>query len=98
MGRRTLVEKLPNARTRELDALALVDEGGVLEVVDGSAAPLIFGHALYEGLVLGTRAMIARTIVLPGAFERADELLAARLGEPLVPEHLPRTNVPPPLF
>ena len=93
-GRETMiVEKLPNARTRELDALALVDEGGVLDLVDGSA-PIIFGHALYEGLVLGTRAMIARTVVLPGSVKHADELLAARLGKPLAPEHLPRTAVP----
>jgi hypothetical protein len=84
------VEKLPNARTRELDALALVDEGGVI-AADGSK--IIFGHALYEGLVLGTPAMVARSVVVAGARGEADELLARRLGEPLVPEHLPRTTV-----
>lgn len=40
----------PNARTREQDALALIDEGGVL-MVEGRT--MFFGHALYEGLVSG---------------------------------------------
>ena len=86
-GPEPVVRHLPNARTRELDALALVDEGGVLLCSDGRT---IFGHALYEGLVLGTRSMIARAVPLDGPLARADELLAARLGEPLVPEQLPR--------
>lgn len=71
------VSTLPNARTREQDALALLDEGGVLIVStpgltdavraalverratearaffeNGSAVALIFGHAVYEELVL----------------------------------------------
>jgi len=84
------VAKLPNARTRELDALALVDEGGVIACTDRT---MIFGHALYEGLVLEVPAMIARSVELLGESLRADELLAARLCEPLVPEHLPRSSV-----
>jgi hypothetical protein len=72
------VDALPNARTREQDALALMDEGGVIvlcheprlaeltSALEGRRAPeaqalfaggaargLLFGHALYEGLVLG---------------------------------------------
>ena len=53
--------KLPPARTRELDALALLDEGGVVVLsldpprkagsVDG--ATIVFGHAICESLVLG---------------------------------------------
>lgn len=72
------VDALPNARTREQDALALMDEGGVVVLchepslaeltaalaerhtpeakalfASGTARGLVFGHALYEGLVLG---------------------------------------------
>lgn len=72
------VDALPNARTREQDALALMDEGGVVVLchepslgeltaalaarrapeaqalfASGAARGLLFGHALYEGLVLG---------------------------------------------
>lgn len=68
---------LPNARTREQDSLALLDEGGVLIAcrddslaaarealserrtgparalfATGAARAILFGHALYEGLVL----------------------------------------------
>jgi hypothetical protein len=57
--------QLPNARTRELDALALIDEGGVLVLDEGDRqTPMIFGHALFEGLVLGQPAMIARAVIL----------------------------------
>jgi hypothetical protein len=56
--------QLPNARTRELDALALLDEGGVL-VIGGT--PLVFGHALFEGLVLGQPAMVASSLALAEA-------------------------------
>ena len=82
-----VVRKLPNARTRELDALALVDEGGVVVCED---AQLVFGHALYEGFVLGVRSMIARAVPVKGLARDADELLAARLTGDLTPEELPR--------
>jgi hypothetical protein len=88
---------LPNARTREHDALALIDEGGVIVLSAGDANLAVpFGHALFEGLVHGVPAMIARAI--PFHVERipeapvpvADALLAERLRAPLVPEDLPR--------
>lgn len=82
-----VVRALPNARTRELDALALVDEGGVIVCGDRR---LLFGHALYEGLVFRVPAMIARAVVLP---EPTDEALAARLASPLRPEDLPRERI-----
>ncbi len=129
--------RVPGARTRELDALALLDEGGVIvlaragEVHLEAAAPprvkgdtsrasaeiartaalaaalaedrargMIFGHALYEGLVLDTRAMAARAFVvlvteLPttnlDAVAVADEALARALAtEALTPELFPR--------
>lgn len=82
--------RLPNARTRELDALALLDEGGVLLLEDGArAVPLVFGHALFEGLVLEQPAMIARSLRLDvraageGDLVRlADVLLARVLADP----------------
>lgn len=82
--------RLPNARTRELDALALLDEGGVLVLEQGAQTmTLIFGHALFEGLVLEQRAMIARSLVLDarvaGAGDPvrlADDLLAGILADP----------------
>lgn len=86
----SVVRQLPNARTRELDALALVDEGGVL--VAGGGGRAVFGHALYEGLVLGVPAMIARAVPVA---ELTDAALAARLAGPLSPEILPRQALTP---
>lgn len=83
---------LPNARTRELDALALVDEGGVL-LAGGD--PVLFGHALLEGLVLGQPAMVARAVVVPGATD-LDAALAAILQDPsrvVSPDELPRAPI-----
>ncbi len=98
--------QLPNARTRELDALALVDEGGVLLVDDGETeTPIVFGHALFEGLVFEQPAMVARAVELraPAAngapadlVATADALLAAILDDPgriVAPEELPRRSV-----
>ncbi|WP_394828894.1 DUF3025 domain-containing protein [Pendulispora albinea] len=94
--------RLPNARTRELDALAMLDEGGVIVAAREASGPadardaLIFGHALYEGLVLGGRAMIARYLAIseglpegasdgtmfgPGDLGDVDDALAARLAD-----------------
>jgi hypothetical protein len=66
--------QLPNARTPELDTLALLDEGGVIVLDDGTrpvdaaiadeASWIFFGHALFEGLVFGWPAMISRAVVL----------------------------------
>ena len=88
---------LPNARTREHDALALIDEGGVVVLSDGRAELAIpFGHALFEGLVHGVPSMVARSIpftidALPAEpLPVADTLLSDRLRAPLVPEDLPR--------
>lgn len=90
--------QLPNARTRELDALALIDEGGVLLLEDkerGAVTRIVFGHALFEGLVLRQPAMICRGLRFEVSFEQqgtlteiADELLAARLDD------IPRIQAP----
>lgn len=84
-----VVRHLPNARTRELDALALIDEGGILLARAGKR---VFGHAIFEGLVLGVPAMIARGVPLDAP---SDDALAARLEQPLSPEELPRVDLSP---
>jgi len=113
-GHAGTVAALPNARTREQDALALLDEGGALIVCrDGSAADVrralaerrtadarallhsgaahavIFGHALYESLVLHREdgwgaALVAAHDGEPGRdpqslVRAADQILAAEL-------------------
>jgi hypothetical protein len=98
--------QLPNARTRELDALALVDEGGVVVLDWGTRkATVLFGHALFEGLVFEQPAMVARSVVLSPSVappapedssalvELADAMLAAHLAAVdcvVSPDELPR--------
>lgn len=78
---------LPATRSRELDALALVDEGGVVllardasharalrengdsasvsaELASGTVEAVIFGHAIYESLVLGVRPAVVAAVVV----------------------------------
>jgi hypothetical protein len=79
--------RMPPTRTRELDALALLDEGGVAiraddppalsaelklrprslarRIEDGAADAVVFGHAIYESLVLGVTPAVVAAIVLP---------------------------------
>lgn len=102
--------QLPNARTREMDALALVDEGGVLVLERGPTRQcILFGHALFEGLVFGQPAMVARGVVLQAPrgeavpdtdgealLRIADALLAAALEDGsrfCSPEELPRLPI-----
>lgn len=84
------VKALPNARTREQDALALLDEGGVVVLcreerveeirsvlaarraeearslfATGAARGVVFGHAVYEHLVLGRGDAWAAGFVVP---------------------------------
>ena len=97
--------ELPNARTRELDAIALVDEGGVVVLLGerGERIPVLFGHALFESLVFGQPAMIARSVILEvrGAVPSdpsellgcVDAGLSAALADPArfqSPDELPR--------
>jgi hypothetical protein len=94
---------LPSTRSREHDALALVDEGGVVVLEDGRASSVVvFGHALYEGLVLGRGAMTAcgvrvRLDALPEADAQvalADAALLEVLSrEDLVPSCLSRVRI-----
>jgi len=80
--------KLPPARTPELDALALLDEGGVVLVSLGRGGALeseasdtiVFGHAIYESLVLGVAPAVVAAIgidVPPSRYPTALDLVRA---------------------
>lgn len=62
-------------RPRELDALALLDEGGVAVTKDG--ARIVFGHAIYEGYVLGWPAPV--TAAFDAGCEDVDAAIVARI-------------------
>ena len=96
-------------RPRELDALALLDEGGLLVMAEGSltlegadiasreraleeaiaasqATAFVFGHAIYEGLVLGRPAPLASVVCVAAAadartVDHADRALAAVIAD-----------------
>jgi hypothetical protein len=71
------VRALPNARSREQDTLAMIDEGGLLVGPDGSA---LFGHALYEHLYDGDASVRGYPVLLAGGC--TDAALAAALSDP----------------
>ncbi len=73
-------------RTRTQDLLTVFDEGGVLRLIgqNGSAADLIFGHALWEHVLNGQRIRAARLDLPVNAIvdpNRHDE--NAQLADPL---------------
>ena len=100
---------LPPTRSREQDALALVDEGGIVVlacdtgtasvalreragalrgmIASGAAHALIFGHAIYESLVLGiapaavAAVVVARDAVEGGTIGEADAMLSRALED-----------------
>jgi hypothetical protein len=96
--------RLPPHRTREQDGLAMIDEGGVIALeAPESELRLVFGHAVYEGFVLGVPDMTARMVRLrvpalaANPIEQADAALAALLADPsfsTLPDELPRVFVP----
>jgi hypothetical protein len=99
--------RLPGARSREHDAIALIDEGGavVFEADEGhTSSVVIFGHALYESLVLGRGPVTAcgvriRAKTLPPRIEQVtlaeDALLEILARRDLHPSHLARVPIPP---
>jgi hypothetical protein len=83
--------RLPGARTKEQDAVAMLDEGGVVVLRERTTTEelaVIFGHAIYEGLVCGgPKARGAAYVVTVDAIgadarERTDVALAELLGRP----------------
>ena len=90
--------RLPNRRTRELDTLALLDEGGVIVLrepheLDDAGRVLVFGHAIYESLLLRDPPATCRASAVPVVIDRvpsdgatllfaADRALAALLSDP----------------
>lgn len=91
---------LPPARTRELDALALLDEGGVVLLGSGFAGTIVFGHAIYESLALGVSPPVVAAIALDAperTLRSVDAALARRIedAESLRgPEELKRVALP----
>lgn len=87
-------------RPRELDALALFDEGGLVvtrasaaarapseeelaeEIAAGAATAFVFGHAIYEGIVLGRSAPLASVVWVTAALPDTDRALAAIVADP----------------
>jgi hypothetical protein len=87
-------------RPRELDALALFDEGGLVvtrepstgesapteeelaaEIEAGAATAFVFGHAIYEGIVLGRSAPLASVVWVACAVPDTDRALAAVVAD-----------------
>jgi hypothetical protein len=86
-------------RPRELDALALFDEGGLVvtrapdalvnpseedlaaEIEAGRATAFVFGHAIYEGLVLGRAAPLASVVCVTCTLADADRALASVVAD-----------------
>jgi hypothetical protein len=83
---------LPPSRTRELDALALLDEGGVILAAGPTGAPalpVVFGHAIYESLAIGIPPAVVAAIEVSACSDDAatgrdvrdaDGRVAARLA------------------
>ncbi len=75
---------LPPSRTRELDALALLDEGGVVLPGGDVARAVVFGHAIYESLALGVPPAVVAAIELETGdrtLREVDEALARRIED-----------------
>ncbi|CAN5879359.1 hypothetical protein BH11MYX4_BH11MYX4_26280 [soil metagenome] len=85
-------------RPRELDTLALLDEGGLVVIAPaafddeglladalgrGEATALVFGHAIYEGLVLGREMPLASVVCVEGDPAADGEALLARADQAL---------------
>jgi hypothetical protein len=98
--------RLPATRTSELDALALLDEGGVVVLAhrfDRMDALVVFGHAIYESLVLGVAPAVVAGIALtiddrePNVVRAVDEALAGTIEDETMlrsPSELARLPIP----
>lgn len=98
--------RLPGARTREQDALALFDEGGAVitsrvplrgtdeieaALASGAAHGVVFGHAIHESIVLGHPWPMVRAIVVPP--DDVDASVADAIARLADPNALPRVSV-----
>jgi len=87
---------LPGTRSREHDTLALIDEGGVVLLDDGSAREMVlFGHALYEGLVLGRGAMTACAVPARVTSLPTDARTRVALADAALADHLTGAELEP---
>jgi hypothetical protein len=87
---------LPGTRSREHDTLALIDEGGVVLLDDGSTREMVlFGHALYEGLVLGRGAMTACALPAPLTSLPTDARARVAQADAALAEHLAHAELRP---
>jgi len=97
---------LPATRSRELDALALFDEGGVAllapdptrlrsapargrrpisgpELASDDVDAVVFGHAIYESLVLGVRPAVVAGVVVERTTARGATDIASAVDQQL---------------
>jgi hypothetical protein len=86
-------------RSREQDALALFDEGGLVvtrgagateapteeelaaEIEAGKATAIVFGHAIYEGIVLGRTAPLGSVVCVSSTPAGVDAALATVIAD-----------------
>jgi Protein of unknown function (DUF3025) len=95
-------------RPRELDTLALLDEGGLVVVAPDpiedeellahalagqTAIAIVFGHAIYEGIVLGRETPLASVICIAGDPRAAREALVAHADQALARVVADRTRL-----
>lgn len=95
-------------RPRELDTLALLDEGGLVVVAPerfedeallagalerDEATAIVFGHAIYEGLVLGREMPLASVICVAGDPTALREALLAHVDAALATVLADRTQL-----
>lgn len=86
--------RLPNARSALHDTLAVLDEGGVLELSDGERSRrFVFGHAIHEGRVYGVPSMVARVLPLRVARVPDDDRAALALCDEAFTACLPSLSV-----
>lgn len=78
-------------RPRELDALALLDEGGVAVLAGGSH--VVFGHAIYEGYVRGWPAPVMAAFDAPQRDLDLDVAIAEVAFRLRDPHELRRTSL-----
>ena len=95
-------------RPRELDTLALLDEGGVVVVApdlfddEGAlqqalklhqATAIVFGHAIYEGIVLGREMPLASVVCVQGDPRSSRDALVVHADEALATVVSDRTRL-----